>query len=244
MARSACGVPLVVDLQLSRAPPPEDSFHLLPKVNWESSRTGPSKTRRRAPHVSDLSPKSCSRDSGRPKGLKQQRLALPACILQMTVYFIPAPPAFAGPGPPSVLLLQAGAARIYCALFSPVASSLFRSVPSYPGRPQASRAPRQTRSRSQRADCRRSPRCSAPVIPACTSPSPRAPRQIDSDYFQALFARTMKFSVAKTKLLLSDLEERFSSSVMVSPGDCFLSAVYVIAVLGFLWIFILHLRFI
>lgn len=37
--------------------------------------------------------------------------------------------------------------------------------------------------------------------------------------------------------------ERFSSSVMVSPGDHFLSAVSVIAVLGFLWIFILHLRF-
>lgn len=110
--------------------------------------------------------------------------------------FIPAPPAYAGPGPPSVLLLQAGAARIYCALFSPVASSLFRSVPSYPGRPQASRAPCQTRS----------PRCSVPVIPACTSPSPRAPRQIDSDSFQALFARAMKFSVAKTELLLSDLE--------------------------------------
>lgn len=37
--------------------------------------------------------------------------------------------------------------------------------------------------------------------------------------------------------------ERFSSSVMVSPGDRFLAAVSVIAVLGFLWIFILHLRF-
>lgn len=67
---------------------------------------------------------------------------------------------------------------------------------------------------------------------------------INAGYFQALFARAVKFSVAKTELLLSDLEERFSSSVMVSPGDCFLSAIYVIAVLGFLWIFILHLRFI
>lgn len=47
----------------------------------------------------------------------------------------------------------------------------------------------------------------------------------------------MKFSVAKTELLLGDLEWRFSSSVMVSPGDCFLSVICVIAVLGFLWFF-------
>lgn len=45
-----------------------------------------------------------------------------------------------------------------------------------------------------------------PVIPTRTSPSPKAPQQIYSDYFQALFARAMKFSVAKTELLLSDLE--------------------------------------
>lgn len=72
----------------------------------------------------------------------------------------------------------------------------------------------------------------------------KAPWQTSSAPSQALFARAVKFSVAKSELLLSDLESRFSSSVMVSPGDCFLSVIYVIAVLGFLWIFILHLRFI
>lgn len=89
--RGLCGVPLVADLQLSQAPPPEDCFHLLPEVNWASnlSLTGPSKTRRRAPHASDFSPKRCSWDSSRPKGLKHQRLAPPACVVPLSGVFYP-----------------------------------------------------------------------------------------------------------------------------------------------------------
>lgn len=103
------------------------------------------------------------------------------------------------------------------------------------------------------ARCCSVPSCPAdPSIPGTVRPTPlcqcciTVPEgpHVNTGYLQALFARAVKFSVAKTELLLSDLEERFSSSVMVSPGDCFLSAIYVIAVLGFLWIFILHLRFI